>query len=539
MGIKEIFTYIKKEKAQENTNKAVEEAVDKTMTELKSTAALSPTSFFNYFGFPFGFSGEKNEGQAPPPEEQYPEYYLAALRSWILYLTDDFAFSTMEKTISQVIGAGLQFEAVPNNKALETLGYSAISDEQIKQIETMFRLSFNSALISDWKLEKSANLRAKNIMRNGYISGDCLVLLRPKNNRHVTVQVIDGAHVIATAESMENVPDNNTVEDGVEQNKRGIVVAYHVMTRGKAQRIKARTNGIEQAFLVKFGDFREDYRRGVSKFLTIMEKSAKLGRYSDSIVGGAEKIANTPMNVTHGEKSPGDNPFKNSIVGNFKGEATPTNSSYDLVAKGLNKVNISKENVALNMPVDAKLNYANLDFTKTYGEFSEPIKKELIAPFLIPFEVMTGSYTGSYSSSRAAINDALETVKEIRLQLTKQYHDKFYKYWLIYNTANGKLKIPQLMQAVANRDILAIEAITGTQWTGRKPAHIDPLKEVNALRIALGPEFANLPLITPQQAVELFGGTVDFKAMLNKMKTQKEDIDKIIPKPKEEENNNE
>ena len=66
----------------------------------------------------------------------------------------------------------------------------------------------------------------------------------------------------------------------------------------------------------------------------------------------------------------------------------------------------------------------------------------------------------------------------------------------------GKIQAPGYLEAFNSVDKMAIEAYNQTRWIGSNVPHIDPKKEVEAVRAALGPKYADVPLTTGDKATE-------------------------------------
>ena len=76
--------------------------------------------------------------------------------------------------------------------------------------------------------------------------------------------------------------------------------------------------------------------------------------------------------------------------------------------------------------------------------------------------------------------------------------------------------------AVSKNDWLFQNAYTDSVFIGQSVPHIDPVKEIRAVREALGPVYANVPIIDGELAGQTFN--VDFNETLEKANKQMEKI---------------
>lgn len=144
-------------------------------------------------------------------------------------------------------------------------------------------------------------------MVNTLLCGDCLIIRRIKNGQ-ITLQAIDGRNVCG------GVPEhnsNNKVIDGVEINKNGEHIAYHIITEdGKNERIKAKdSKGNIQAWLVYANNSRISQVRGVSAICSIIQKIDQLSKYTENEVVASEVNSKLATVIEHTELSDGKNPL--------------------------------------------------------------------------------------------------------------------------------------------------------------------------------------------------------------------------------------
>ena len=228
--------------------------------------ALQPLALnFNYTHF----NGEKNIKSLGMPLSYDIDYYGMANRAWNLYLTTDIAKIVIDRLAQFTIGDGLKLQYEPDKLILKRKYSINIDNEFQKYVESIWNIYCNSKYISNNNQHDIHSLSSI-VMVNTLLCGDCLIIRRIKNGQ-ITLQAIDGRNICG------GVPEhnsNNKVIDGVEINKNGEHIAYHIITEdGKNERVKAKdSKGNIQAWLVYANNSRISQVRGVSAICSIIQK---------------------------------------------------------------------------------------------------------------------------------------------------------------------------------------------------------------------------------------------------------------------------
>ena len=175
-----------------------------------------------------------------------------------------------------------------------------------KYVESIWNIYCNSKYISNNNQHDIHSLSSV-VMINTLLCGDCLIIRRIKNGQ-ITLQAIDGRNICG------GVPEHNSsnkVIDGVEINKNGEHIAYHIITEdGKNERIKAKdSKGNIQAWLVYANNSRISQVRGVSAICSIIQKIDQLSKYTENEVAASEVNSKLATVVEHTELSDGKNPL--------------------------------------------------------------------------------------------------------------------------------------------------------------------------------------------------------------------------------------
>jgi capsid protein len=464
------------------------------------------------------FDGEKTDGELGRARVVYPDYYTARERAWELQLTNDVAKLVMNKWVTWLIGNGLRFNAIP---AKEITGYNR--DQFIKDTEFRFRNYLNSTY-SDYSGMADFHTKAKEATYNAFTGGDVLCVLRVKNG-YVTIQTIEGANVqTPLTKTKENILD------GVEYDNTGKHVAYWVYNDNlEWVRIPAihKQTGLRMAFMVYGSKFRLNETRGLPLLLEDFEKIKNLERYIEATVKNAEVSSELIFVNEHDPSSTGENVFKNNVLKQISDKQTtlekgalPTASQFS------NNLTKMTKGAALNNTIGAKLKMLKPDAEQMMPDFLEANLKLIFGSAGIPYEVAMSVYNSNYSASRAAIKDWEHNLKVKTQEIAKQLYRPFYKLWLYNEVVNGRIDNFELIKAYSQKDYVKIEALNKATFTGVAVPSIDPLKEVNAVRKAMGDE--TTPLMSGEKGAEIISQE-DYTELQEKVTEER----KIAVKPKD------
>ena len=472
--------------------------------------------------FIFTFDGEKTPGEIGNIIDYRPDYYALRARSWQSYLESEITQTVIGKLAKWVIGSGLKLQSEPEFGLIEGLEKDA---EFVRKIESMFKLVVNS-YVSDFTNNDNLHVLAEVAYINAVIGGDVLCILRSNNDGSVSAQLIDGAHVTSFGAKKNK---NNRLDWGVERNKKGKHVAYHVRTMKGTERIKAYdgSNNFKMAFLIYGLKYRMDEVRGISLLSAMLETLKKLDRYKEAAVGSAEELAKIAYFMEHGQSSTGENPLirqmaqaANAGIGDAKETEVTDNDAF------ATKVATTVQKSVINLPNNSTIKTISPHTTElNYPDFLTANINLVAAAMQIPPEVAMSMYNSNFSASRAAIKDWEHSLKVNRKKFSDSYYKNYYNLWLTVQSMGGKLNFPAYTKAILTGDIMTILACQNARFVGANVPHIDPLKEVKALRALLGND--NIPLISHEEAVEAITSG-DWFAVIEKYKHEIETSD-IIP----------
>lgn len=492
-----------------NFSVAVSRIFTSEKKEVQLKKKLSPQAFYGYgeaiLGLPY--DGEKNLGGIGPITDYNLNYDALRSRSWKAYLDSEVAQTILNKFTLWVIGSGLKLQAEPNRLILESEKIKL--NKQVFNELTEARFSvFCDSKDADYSGMKNLHQISSEAFLNSKVGGDVLVVLRLING-NVTVQLVDGAHVINPLGNYSNEGgasidySGKNIKRGIEVDERGQHVAYHVRIDDlNTKRIPARnSSGLITAFMVYGMKYRLDNMRGIPLTSAVMQTIAEMDRYKEATIGAAEESAKVVYTIEHKAFSDGSDP----LVGELKrarGGAVddiPVDSAGNAMA---DKVAATTHKQTYNMPIGAEMKSFNSNKELHFKEFYMTNVNLICSTVGIPPNVAMSLYDGNYSSSRAAIKEWEHTINVNRKDFYYQFYSHVYAFWLDVEILKNKIQAPGYLVARAKGDTMILNAYRNARFVGASVPHIDPLKEVQAARLKLGDTAGSIPLSTVEQETE-------------------------------------
>jgi|GEM_PF-1037071 len=499
------------------------------------------------------YNGEKNAGALGNPMNLMPDYTAIRFRAYEANLTNPIIKIITGKFFKWVVGNGLKLQSEPLERLLQLEKVEEDFQAFKQNVEEYWERWVNST-DSDFSGMGNAHVNAFNLNQAKFIGGDALVILRVKKG-NLTTQIIDGQHIhtpMLENSLMQGITDRgNKVISGIEVDKTGKHIAFYVKKSAinaadqneivgnvmSYERIEAydKDNGCLMAWMAYGGKHRIDHVRGVSEIAHILEPVTVLDRYTNATVQTAEERAKVVHVLQHGKTSTGETHLVTDIRQRV-GVNTPMGLTGEAAAKN---ISITENTIVHNLPVDSELKTVASNSEINYDPFFRSMFVQFCASVDIPPEVALQQYNSNYSASRAAINAWAYIIDTHRKRLIMDFYQKVYNVWLYVHILKNKVEADGYIDAKkkGNNDI--VEGYSSAKFTGAAMPHIDPVKEMNAIRLAMGSGGANIPLISNEQATEA-AGYGDWEANVKKLSEENKITEKfkLIPEEPEEPNSN-
>ncbi len=418
-------------------------------------------------------------------------------RGRMLYMASPVATSAINTNRTKVVGTGLILKSTIDR---EILGLSPGSAKEWQQaVEAEFSLWASKKENCDATGINDFEGMQQLALKSWLMSGDVFSLIKrynPKSTNPYSLRLhLIEADRVSTPINYgsgfspsprltdgKNPKNGNKIYDGVEVDKNGMIVAYHIRNTYPNQitgeetvwtRVEAygKNTGLPNILHVMDSE-RCDQYRGVTYLAQAIEPLLQLRRYTESELMAAlvqsfftawvkTKTDSTgiPMNEAGGS----------DIVG------VPEEEQPDNLSDSSNEYEMGPGTV-LHLDDDEEVVFGNPNVpTSGFESFVKTICKLIGANLEIPYDVLIKEYNSSYSASRAAMQDAWEAFRMRRKWFVGDFCQPVYEIWLAEAVALGRIKAPGFFN-----DPRVRAAWCGARWIGPVQGQLDPLKEAKA-----------------------------------------------------------
>ena len=319
------------------------------------------------------------------------------------------------------------------------------------------------------------------------MSGDVFALFgmkpNPKTPYQTTVRLLEADRISTPNSSggseIKNLDNGGRIIDGVELDREGTVVKYHVASHHPLARsvTEQMTWTAIDAYGGETGEpnilhimtaERPEQRRGIPFVAAEIELLKQFDRYLKS-----ELTANlvASMFSVFLESTEDDGASGLEDVVNEDDKVTDDEYHYEL-----------GPGVVLDLPFGKKVHEVNpTRNNSTFDKYVGAMETVIGSSMEIPKEVLVKKYESNYTAARAALLDFWRTVRVYRTRFNAAFNQPIYEQFLAEAVALGRIDAPGFFDDPAVR-----QAWCGCIWMGASMGHVDPLKEINAaaLRIA-------------------------------------------------------
>lgn len=428
------------------------------------------------------------------------------------------ATAALKRQRTNVVGNGLRLKSTINR---ELLGMSAEAAEAWqKHTEAEFALwaerkdSCDATGINDfYGLQQLA-------MLSWPMSGDCFCLFRmyePSKLQPYSLRLhLMEADRVRTPEAERGItcmsttgtaPNGNVIYDGVEVDKNGRIVAYHIANNYPFQNTLKQTEfarveaygqktGLPNILHIMDSERCEQYR-GVPYLAQVMEPLLQMRRYTEAeIMAAIVQSFFTAFVKTNGDTT--EMPFGEPASTDVS-EVSKDPTDYEM-GPGNTVIMEPGEDVSFGSPT-----HPNTGFDKFMRAMCELVG----AALEIPADLLIMSFNSSYSASRAALLEAWKAFRMRREWLTKSFCRPVYEVWMTEAVARGRIIAPGFLT-----DPLIRQAYLQSEWIGPSQGQLDPTKEVQAAQMAVENGFST----REAEAIRLNGS--EYASNVDKLKSE-------------------
>lgn len=471
-----------------------------------------------------------NAPSGSPREDIDNNNYTLRQRARMLYMAAPIATSAIKTNRTNVVGMGLKLKSRIDREAL------GLSPEQAevwqKATEREFLLWAENKRACDATGMNTFFGLQQLALISWLLSGDCIGVLKqydvnPLLPYALRVHLIEsdriatpggnglGASINCT--TGQNPKNGNTIYDGVEVDKRGMVVAYHIRStypfeigakKTEWTRVPAyqEHTGLPNVVHVVECE-RPDQYRGVSYLAQVIEPLLQLRRYTESELMAA--VVESFFTAFVKTEAPTDEMPFNQVEPDAPSEPRGPNE----YSMGPGQINI--------MEPGEDVTFANP--TRPAGGFDAFVRaicEQIGASLEVPADLLLKSFNASYSASRAALLEAWKAFKMRREWLADNFCRPIYAVWMSEAIARGRIYAPGFFTNPAIR-----AAYLGSEWLGPSQGQLDPVKEITAEILACGEGFST----HEQSTIRLNGGQWD--ANVEQLRRENEKLGGTPPDP--------
>lgn len=409
-------------------------------------------------------------------------------RSRNLYMTSPLATSALKSSRTNCVGSGLILKPIIDFKylGLEQDEASKLKQQIVREWKVWCESKFcdNARQNNFYELQQIAFL-------SWLMNGDALGIIRYDEEfdfqpYQLRIKLIE-ADKLSSPGSISEEYFHDTIErstenrivNGIEIDKNGAVVAYHICNSYFSDELVNREWVRIEAFGKRTGNpniihvfdaERCEQYRGVPFLAPVIETLKQLTRYQEAEIMAA--VINSMFSVFIKTEDGDDNVDFEGLDEEYETKDTDYENDSDYKI-GPGVINYLKEGESIEI-ADAKRPGNNFD------AFVSSMCKYIGAALEIPYEILMKSFTASYSASRGALLEAWKAFKTRRTWFANDFCKPIYEIWLSEAVAKGRVNCPGFFTDPSIR-----RAYSGSDWIGPAPGQLDPVKEAQGAELRI------------------------------------------------------
>lgn len=408
-------------------------------------------------------------------------------RARMLYMAAPLATSAIKTNRTNVIGPGLR----PYSKIdRDFLGMTADqADAWQRKAEKEFALwAENRGMCDALGLNDFYEIQQV-AFQSWLLSGDVFCLF--KNGQTTTflpyslrLQLIEADRIATPTDCVvvayglltvgQNRKTGNDIYDGVEVDKEGRVVAYHIRSTypyevtdkktdwTRIEAIGAKT-GMPNILHIMDAERPGQYR-GVSYLAPVIEPLLQIRRYTETEITAALI----------------ESSFAGFVTSQTNQDEMPMNETGEVEHSDPEEFNFGPGEFNVLKPgEDIKFSDPKRP-ANGFGAFVDAVATQVGSALEIPKEILLKAFGTSYSASRGAILEAWKAFRMRREWFVKDFCRPVYEAWLAEAVATGRINAPGFFADPAIR-----KAYSGSEWTGPSQGQLNPVQEIQAEILAV------------------------------------------------------
>jgi len=414
------------------------------------------------------------------------DYYTLRKRSLQLFVENPYASGIIRRILRNEIFTGMMPDPTPNGAIIWANESEEVREERAIEygalISEGFEIYASDYNVFDYKKQLTFGEFQEQVRLESILSGDGIVVSRI--NPQTMLPSWDWVNGNFIKTPPEFTPKGgNTILHGVERDKHGRHVAYHIEEyvdeKLKYTRVPVygEKSGRQISWMVYGGTKLLNNVRGTPLLANCLYMLKDLDRYRDAEVRAAVVNALFPLFL---KKQPGSgggsvlDGIKKRQSGGEENKTTDSNANTTIpTAPGmLMKLSEGEElaSLATNRP--------NVNF----GTFEGIVISGFCWTLEIPPEIGMLKFTSSYSASRQANNEWDIYLKYRAFKNPKDFCQLIFQEYVIQSVLNGTLVIPGLMAVLFNpKEWMVRGAWLKCEWSGLSRPSVDIQREAGAM----------------------------------------------------------
>lgn len=277
----------------------------------------------------------------------------------------------------------------------------------------------------------------------------------------------------------QRTDDGNRIMNGVEIDKDGRVVAYHISStfpgeygngRQEWTRVKKRgkRTGNENILHVFNAETAEQYR-GVPFLAPIIQTLKQTTRYTEAEIMAAVVNSILAVFITTEDGEDPDTGYGGEAEEEWSKPQGEDQDQKD------NEIVMGSGTVVTLKPGEGVTAVKAEHPSGSFSEFMNAMITQIGAALEISPEVLQKKFGQNFSASKGALNESWRSFMKRRKWFVNDFCQVIYEQWLSEAVARGRVDAPGFFT-----DPMIKKAYANTTWTGPAQGCLNPLQEVNA-----------------------------------------------------------
>ena len=398
--------------------------------------------------------------------------------SRIGYAESPAAQALIGRFVDLVIGPRFTLQSMPAWDLIR--GAPATDDarqELVSQIETRWRLWAKQKNVSYTRQDNHHQI-SRQSFHDLLIDGEYFAILRYSNARRrngLSIQIIKPEHIQRIDST---VPHGHREENGIEYDKKGEEVAYHIISDpNKSKSVRVPKMGPKSGRVFVIHNKLGPTARGVGLLAGIITELTKLADFQALEIQAA--VINALFAVTIETEIGGENkeiiPKTGISSVNAATGTTVAFSDAEYEAK-LKKTQFEKGGIIVqNMGEGQKAkSFDTKRPTANFGEFFKAVKRNLYSARGMALSAADYDFPSNYSGARGELLVLWNRILTLRSDHSTDYEDIIYKMWLWGEFDLGNVNL------TGWQDESIRDAWSNAEWTGPARPDIDPMRSAKA-----------------------------------------------------------